>query len=97
MMKLPALLQLIESADVVVVGDSPYLHSDQVSEVNGDPGNEVLRANWHDAEGQEFAVKFNEHGLVQARIDGNKITAPDHEGDETMIQLFRLTPLPVTE
>jgi len=96
-MNLPALLKQIESADVIVVGDGPYLHGVQVSEVNGDPGNEVLRANWHDAEGQEFAVKFTEHGMVQARIDGNKITAPDHEGDATTIQLFRLAPLAITE
>ena len=96
-MNLTALLQRIESADVVVVADSPYLHSVTTSEVNGDPGNEVLRANWYDAEGQEFAVKFNEHGLVQAQIDGNKITAPDHEGDDTTIQLFHLEPLTITE
>jgi len=96
-MQLPALLQRIESADVVVVGDSPYLHSVTTSEVTGDPGNEVLRANWHDPEGQEFEVKFNEHGLVQACIEGNQIIAPDHEGDETMIQLFRLEPLRVKE
>ena len=96
-MNLPALLQRIESADVIVVGDSPYLHSVATSEPTGDPGNEVLRANWHDAEGQEYEIKFNEHGLVQARIDGNQIIAPDHEGDETMIQLFRLESLPIKE
>ena len=96
-MQLPALLEQIESADVIIVADSPYLHSVTTSEVTGDPGNEVLRANWHDAEGQEFEVKFNEHGLIQARIAGNQIIAPDHEGDETTIQLFRLEPLPIKD
>ena len=96
-MDILALLKRIESADVIVVADSPYLHSVETCEPTGDPGNEVLRANWHDAEGQEFEIKFNEHGLIQARLAGNQIIAPDYEGDETVIQLFRLEPLPIED
>ena len=91
-MNIPELLKTIESADVVTVGDSPMLHCVATEDVNGDPDNEVLQANWQDAEGQECCVRFTEGGLAEARVTGNKIVAPDNEGDETLIQLFRLEP-----
>jgi DNA-directed RNA polymerase subunit M/transcription elongation factor TFIIS len=92
-MKVKRILDAINSADVMVVADSPYLHSVQTESPQGDPDNEVLRANWHDAEGLEFEVKFTEAGLFQARIEGHAVIATDHEGEETKIELFRLTPM----
>ena len=89
------ILNVIGSADVVVVADSPYLHSVQTDDATGDPDNEVLRANWHDAEGLEFEVKFTEAGLLQAQIEGHVVIAEDHEGQETKIELFRLAPLEI--
>ena len=89
------ILDVIDSADVLVVADSPYLHSVETDHPTGDPDNEVLRANWHDAEGLEFEVKFTEAGLLQARIEGHIVIAEDHEGQETTIELFRLAPLEI--
>ena len=89
------ILDVIGSADVLVVADSPYLHSVQTDNPTGDPDNEVLRATWHDAEGLEFEVKFTEAGLLQARLMGHIVIAEDHEGEETKIELFRLEPLDI--
>ena len=89
------MLDVIGCADVLVLADSPYLHSVQTDNPTGDPDNEVLRATWHDAEGLQFEVKFTEAGLLQARIKGHIVIAEDHEGEETKIELFRLEPLEI--
>lgn len=90
------ILDVIGSADVIVVAYSPYLHSVQTNNPTSDPDNEVRRATWSDAEGLEFEVNFAEAGLVQARIEGHTIIAEGHEGEETKIELFRLEPLEIT-
>lgn len=91
--KVQWILETVNSADVLVVADSPYLHGVQTETPIGTSENEVLRATWHDAEGLEYEVKFTEAGLAQARIAGHTIIAEDHEGQETKIELFRLAPM----
>lgn len=87
------ILETVKAADVVVVADSPYLHDVESETPTGNPDNGVLRANWHDAEGLEYEVKFTEAGLAQARVEGHTIIAEDHEGQEARIELFRLAPV----
>ena len=93
--KVEWILETVNSADVVVVADSPYLHGVETETPTGDPDNEVLWINWHDAEGLEYEVKFTEEGLVHARLEGHTILARDHEGEDTKIELFRLAPMEV--
>lgn len=96
--KIKSLLDQIEKAEVVTIDDSPYLHSVEVnSDVSGDTDNEILRLNWHDAEGQEFDVKFIEQNLNRANFSNNQIYLCDHEGDPCVISLYNLTPEPIVK
>jgi hypothetical protein len=88
-----AILDLIARSDVIVVGDSPYLHSVDVDSINGDPDNQIVHASWHDAEGQQYCVIFTEGGLASGRWEGNEFVAEDHEGDETRIKFYKLEPI----
>jgi len=91
--KVKRILESVNSADILVVADSPYLERVETELQTGNVNSEVLRATWHDAEGLEYEVRFTEAGLAQARIIGYTITAQDHEGTETNIELFRLVPI----
>ena len=93
--KIESLLNQIENAAMLMVDDSPYLHSVSVSEIEERDTNEVLYMNWHDDEGQEYSVTITERGLSDAIVTGNKITLEDHEGYETIICLYDIVPEPI--
>lgn len=90
------ILEDVRRADVYLVRDSPYLHRADVAETTGDPDNAVLRFTWRDKRAQAHQVKFTENALAVALLGDNRITVTDHKGDETVIELFSLTPLNVS-
>ena len=95
--KVKYLLNFIDRTDVIVVDDSPYLHSVTVSEITGKEDNEVLRMNWVDDE-QEFSVIFTEIGLSNAIMSSDHlISLYDHEGSQSVIRLYSLVPLKIEE
>jgi hypothetical protein len=79
------------------VSDSPFVETCNTAEVEGRPDNEVLCFSWTDDEGLEFAAKFTEEGLANARVDGHKLRLDDHEGDPCVIEVFSITPAPARE
>lgn len=94
--KIDSLLEQIETADLVQVADSPLLHSVNVDGLATDTeSNEILMMKWSDDEGLEFMVKFTESNLNNANVIGNKIRLSDHEGEDSIITLFSLTPMKV--
>jgi hypothetical protein len=96
--KVKTLLKQIEDCDCIVVGDSPYLHSCEVSGTPGDEeyeNEEILKFNWDDGEGQMFEAVFSEKNLSDAEINDNIISLNDIYGEKTEIKLYSLTPEPV--
>lgn len=89
--KIKSILAAIQSAESVFLDDAPHVGF-TISDVTGEPDNEVLMLYWHDDEGLEYSVKFTEEGLSAASIDGNSISANDHEGNDSLISLYDLTP-----
>lgn len=86
------ILNLFESADVIVVGDSPYLHSVDVADITGADENEVVRASWTDGE-YDYSAIFTERGLRNGFWQGDAFFAHDHEGTETEIRFYKLQPM----
>ena len=91
--KVKNLLETIKNAAVVIVDNSPYLHSVCPEEFIGDPENEVLLINWHDDEGLEYKAIFTEKNLSEAKIFGNQIFLKDKEEYDCEIRLFNLEPV----
>lgn len=90
MSKIESLLNLFDKAQVITIDDSPYLHSVSVAEINGQPDNEVVYANWHDEE-YEYSVKFTEEGLNSAKLlPSGILILPDHEGNECSVAFYSL-------
>lgn len=90
--KIQFLLGKIEAAGVLTVDDSPLLHSVDISDPIGEDDNEIVFANWHDDDGNEFQVKFTESGLNDAVVKNNIIKLIDHEGELSVIALFDIIP-----
>lgn len=88
--KVESILNLFNRSQVIVIGDSPYLHQIQTFEATGEPDNEVVRATWRDEE-FEYEVKFTEAGLAEAKMTPNGLLEmPDHEGTETLVGFYSL-------
>ena len=94
--KIESLLEQIEKSDVVVVDDSPYLHS--VSVLGAPEGNEdevILEMNWFDEESQEYQVLFTEGNLDKANFKDNEIRLQNSDGEDSVIYLYNLEKNPV--
>lgn len=96
--KIDSLIKQIEDSPIVVVDDSPYLHSVTVyGMAEGVEDEEILMFNWFDDEGQEFVVKFTEGNLDRANFKDNQILLCDSEGDNCVISLYNLEKNPVVK
>jgi hypothetical protein len=91
--KLIQQIQLADSIEIIGVGSDCECRWD--GEVKGDPENQVLLLTWEDDGTQEFSVILTEQGLSDAKCDGNAILCNDHEGNETQIFLWKLSPLDI--
>jgi hypothetical protein len=90
--------QQIEDSPIVVVDDSPMLHSVTVyGNAEGIEDEEILMLNWFDDEGQEFVVKFTEGNLDKANFKDNQILLCDSEGNNCVISLYNLEKKPVVK
>lgn len=96
--KIESLIDQIENCPLVIVDDSPYLHS---CEVLGQPENiedeVILKFNWNDDEGNVFEVEFTEGNLDKANFKNNRILLKDSENNDCVIILYDLEPSPVVK
>ena len=96
--KIKSLLSQIENAAIIVVGDSPYLHSCEVfGEPEGKPDEEIILFDWHDDAGQIFEVRLTEKNLDGAKISDNVISCKDIDGEDVQINLYDLVSSPVVK
>lgn len=88
--KIERIIKAIEGAGVIMVDDSPMLHSLVTADRTGEDVNEVIYASWYD--GLKYVVNFTEGGLSAAKITKNMIECEDSEGSSSVIELFDLVP-----
>jgi hypothetical protein len=93
--KIKKIIRVIARAGALIVGESPLLQAAVTFEPTGDPHNEVVFANWHDAEGYEHAYHFQEIALDNAEIKGNTLLLREEGGLEVLIEIFELSPVDV--
>ena len=92
--KVHKIFNLINSADVVVIDDSPLLQSwDNYPIIDDDAENEVLFFNWTDGE-YEYSETITQDDLDNAEIiNANTIAIHKDTDDEIKISLYKLIPL----
>lgn len=95
--KVKKLIELIELAGAVNVGSSPLLTHVKTFDVNEAGEDVAILANWESSEGLMFEESIKESDLSKATIDQNKINVLNAEGDLIQIDLFRLTPINISE
>ena len=83
-------IKLLQTAQAVIVDESPILNDWNSCNPNGQSDNEVLLFSWADDEGLEYSVKFTEEGLNNATFTQGIIYADDSEGEPSQIQLYTL-------
>lgn len=87
------LARALESADLVKVDDSPLLSNWAESFVENIPDNQIYHFKWTDDEAQMFSCTLTEANVKNGEWKGNKFICEDHEGNETTIEFFTLTPI----
>ena len=92
--KVHKIFNLINSADVVVIDDSPLLQSwDNYPIIDDDAENEILYFNWTDGE-YEYSETITQDDLNDAEIiNANTIVIHKDTDDEIEISLYKLIPL----
>lgn len=94
---LTTVLGLFNSADAIVVDDSPVLTSwefDSVEAMHSRSDDEVVYISWTGKDGLEFSAKLTMGGLADGHWDDQgRFVCEDHEGEQTTIQFFKLEPL----
>jgi hypothetical protein len=93
--KIKKLVRVIDRAGALIVGESPLLMDVTTYEPKGDPHNEVIMANWHDADGYEHAYHFQEISVDNAEINGHQVTLREEGGEDVKITLYTLSPVDV--
>lgn len=91
--KLQEVLTLVGTADMITVDNGPMLPGSGVTEVTGEPGNEVVYLSWVDDEGLSFGCKLTEGGIAAGEWVGAEFVCDDHEGQPTALRFFKVTPL----
>lgn len=91
--KLQEVLALVENADMITVDNGPMLSGSDVSDVTGEPDNEVVCLSWVDDAGLSFGCKLTEGGIAAGEWVGAEFVCDDHEGQPTALRFFKVTPL----
>lgn len=93
--KIQQMLNLINGASAIIVGDSPFMFTGShvvFSEVNGDPENEVVYIVWEDDNDVLFNEALTEDDLLRATIVDGNIHIYESDNDVLIIKLFNVTP-----
>jgi len=94
--KVKKLIHQITKADYISLqGDCVECEVGWETEVEGDPENQVIYFSWME-NGYAYSVIITEQGLSDAIIDDNEISCKDHEGNDTVICLWKTVPLSIS-
>lgn len=84
---------LLNAADAVTVDSGAVLTNWDTDPCVGQPDNQVAYFTWTDEEGN-FSCTLDENGIENGTFDDEgKFSCDDAEGESTVIQFFRMTPL----
>ena len=75
--------------------DGQKVDTISLSEITGDPGNEVVLALWQNDDGKECSVKFTEKNLSEAIWVRYTLHLEDSEGEPTKIRFYDSIPVKV--
>lgn len=86
--KVEKFMELLGTADIVMVDDGPMLTDWEVAPREDSPENEVIRFSW-ESEGYSYSVIFTEEGIEGVRYDPvlKAFFLEDDEGQETKLNL----------
>jgi hypothetical protein len=90
------LVEQIESAEAVII-DKLLCTVNVCQAINENPSNQLVYISWTDFEDRVYTIKLTQRGLDNAVVKKNMIILEDHEGEETTIYLYNLTPKLVKE
>ncbi len=81
--------QILGASKVYAVKELEYVNG-AFSELDGNEDNEVIHFTWSNDVGHDFCVTITENGLNEATVTDNYIQLIDNEGEEFVIELFKL-------
>jgi hypothetical protein len=87
--KVHHILKLVAEADSYEIDNSGTLSGVTISDVTGEPDNEVLLFHWEDAEGNVFEVGFSEKNLLEATSMGDSLLMHDVNGQVAELFLYK--------